>query len=58
MPQKKPRGQGKRGLNAEALTDEQRVNQDSEPRWASLSSINGISETLDIPQDAKTCVVY
>ncbi len=42
-----PRDHGKReNLTPEVPSEDQRTNQDSEPRWATLPYITGISETL------------
>ncbi len=47
MRRKIPRGHGQReNLTPEVPSEDQRTNQDSEPRWAILPYINGISETL------------
>ncbi len=47
MRRKIPRGHGQRGnLTPEVPSEDQRTSQESEPRWATLPYINGISETL------------
>ncbi len=47
MRRKIPRGHGQRGnLTPQVPSEDQRTNQDSEPRWATLPYINGISATL------------
>ncbi len=47
MRHKIPRGHGQReNLTPEVPSEDQWTNQDSEPRWATLPYINGISETL------------
>ncbi len=47
MGRKIPRGHVQReNLTPEVPSEDQRTNQDSEPRWTTLPYINGISETL------------
>ncbi len=46
MPRKIPRGHGEReNLTLEVPLEDQRTNQDNEPRSATLPYINGFSET-------------